>query len=72
MELTTQQQNCIILAGIGDKLSYFNGLPFMNIYKSDINFKKKIISSEFKKLNSINLKKMAKFFKLSLVSSKLS
>ena len=33
MELTTQQQNCIILAGIGDKLSYFNGLPFMNIYK---------------------------------------
>ena len=29
----------------------------MNIYKSDINFKKKIISSEFKKLNSINLKK---------------
>lgn len=58
MELTTQQQNCIILAGIGDKLSYFNGLPYMN--KSDIHFKQKIISTEFKKLNSINLKKWQK------------
>ena len=55
MKITTQQKNCITLARIGDKLAYFNGLPFMDINKSDINLKKKIISSEFKKLNSINL-----------------
>ena len=56
MKLTRNQQNCINLSILGDKLSYFNGLPFTRISNNNIKYKKELISNEFKKLNSINLK----------------
>lgn len=38
MILSKRFENCYILSIIGDKLSYFNGLPYI---KNDNDFKKK-------------------------------
>ena len=54
MKFTKQQQNCLDLLLIGDRLSYFNGLQYIN---NDQKYKHYMISTYFKKLNSIKLKK---------------